>query len=402
MNSVIRLYREAFSGLPREVWLISLAAFVNRAGTMVLAFLAVWLFEVHGLSSGHAAQFLSLWGLGAFFGVQCGGRACDRVGPVPVQILSFVGTAAGFMALSGIAELWLVGLTVFTIGLLGEGFRPANAALLAASCDPSLTVRAFAFHRLAINAGWAIGPVLGGIVSEYVGWDLVFQLDAASCVISAGLLWLWFGRPSVRHRARPAPREDDDEPGRSPWTDPTTVAICLCTLGIAISFLQFLSTLPLYLAAHGWRKDEIGYVEAINPVLIILFEMILVHRLQRPNPLFIIAVGAASTAVGFLLLGWSLSFLWVGGCVALMTFGEMLDAPFASSFLANRAPSKSRGRYMGLYALAFSVAFIIAPAGAGFVVEAAGWTTLWVLCGALSAMSALGFSLIGRGLDRGA
>ncbi|MCI0656199.1 MAG: MFS transporter, partial [Acidobacteria bacterium] len=34
-------YRQAFSGLPRSVWLLSAVTFVNRSGTMVLPFLVL-------------------------------------------------------------------------------------------------------------------------------------------------------------------------------------------------------------------------------------------------------------------------------------------------------------------------------------------------------------------------
>lgn len=399
MKGVLQLYREAFTGLPREAWLIALAAFVNRAGTMVMVFLVVWLAEVHGLSSGRAAMFMSLWGVGALVGVHLGGRLCDRIGAVPVQVLSFVGAACGFMALPGLFDLPLIGGTIFLIGLLGESFRPANSALLAAVCGTAVITRAFALHRLAINLGWAIGPMLGGVISEYVGWDLVFRLDAATCVLSGFLMWMWFGRASVEGRGE-TEQPDDDGPGRSPWSDPTVVLLCTCTLGLAMAFIQFLSTVPEYLRQSGWGKDDIGFVEAINPILIVAFEMILVHRLERPNPLRVMAVGGLCTTLGFLMLGWSTSFLWIATFVVLTTFGEMLDAPFASSYVAARAPRRSRGRYMGLYALAFSSASILGPAGGGFIVESFGWDTLWPVCAVLAGTSTLGFLLLAGRIDR--
>lgn len=38
-----RSYVRAFSGLPGEVWILAFATLVNRAGTMVLPFLTLYL-----------------------------------------------------------------------------------------------------------------------------------------------------------------------------------------------------------------------------------------------------------------------------------------------------------------------------------------------------------------------
>jgi len=115
LTSLLRLYRDAFAGLPREIWLISLVGFINRAGTMVMAFVGVWLAEVHHLPAGEAAQFLAIWGLGSCVGVPLGGRLTDRIGAVPVQVMSFVGVSFAFMALPGLGGLWEVGGVLFLV-----------------------------------------------------------------------------------------------------------------------------------------------------------------------------------------------------------------------------------------------------------------------------------------------
>ena len=53
-------YRAAFSGLPKEVWLLALGAFVNRSGTMVLPFLSLYLTSRLGMSAVEAGRVLAL------------------------------------------------------------------------------------------------------------------------------------------------------------------------------------------------------------------------------------------------------------------------------------------------------------------------------------------------------
>ncbi len=399
LTSLLRLYRDAFAGLPREIWLISLVGFINRAGTMVMAFVGVWLAEVHHLPAGEAAQFLAIWGLGSCVGVPLGGRLTDRIGAVPVQVMSFVGVSFAFMALPGLGGLWEVGGVLFLVGLLGEAFRPANGAMLASFCAPELRTRAYALHRLAINAGWAIGPVAGGLVSEYWGWEPLFVIDAATCTAAGFLVWWWFG-------ARPvAPVEDDDDASagkQSPWADPVFVALVGAVFLLALAFLQFMSTLPVYLGeALRWGKDDIGFALAFNPILIAALEMILVQKLQRPNPLPIMAVGAAFVGLGLGMIWIDDGFLWIVFCVCLITFGEMLESPFTAGLVANRAPANARGRYMGAYGLMFSIAFIVAPLGGGGLVEAVSWDALWLSCGVLGLLGSGVLLALRRRFDGG-
>jgi MFS family permease len=47
--------------------------------------------------------------------------------------------------------------------------------------------------------------------------------------------------------------------------------------------------------------------------------------------------------------------------MVLVTFSEIFAMPFMITFTINRAGEKHRGSYIGLYTLAYSVAFILAP-----------------------------------------
>ena len=51
--------------IPRPVWNLAFATFVNRAGTMVLPFLVIYLTRHLGFSTVHAGYILALYGIGA-------------------------------------------------------------------------------------------------------------------------------------------------------------------------------------------------------------------------------------------------------------------------------------------------------------------------------------------------
>jgi predicted MFS family arabinose efflux permease len=71
-------YVDAFSGIPRTVWLLAGAALVNRAGTMVLPFLSLYLTDDLGLTAARAGQIIGCFGLGSMAGSYLGGRLSNR------------------------------------------------------------------------------------------------------------------------------------------------------------------------------------------------------------------------------------------------------------------------------------------------------------------------------------
>jgi len=61
----------------------------------------------------------------------------------------------------------------------------------------------------------------------------------------------------------------------------------------------------------------------------------------------------------------------------IMTVGELILVPTATTYVANRAPADMRGRYMSLYGLTWSVARGIGPAYGGFLNDRLGPKFIW-------------------------
>ena len=70
--------------LPAAAWLLCASALINRAGSMALAFLTLYLTRHHGWSVSQAGLALALYGVAAFFTGPLAGRLCDRIAAVSV------------------------------------------------------------------------------------------------------------------------------------------------------------------------------------------------------------------------------------------------------------------------------------------------------------------------------
>ncbi|MBL8728393.1 MAG: MFS transporter [Planctomycetes bacterium] len=383
-------WRDSFRGLPATTWLLCLAAFVNRAGAMVVPFLSLYLGERFGYSVGEAGRLLSLYGVGAICGSVLGGRLADLLGPVRVQIVTLSLTCVWMLMLTQVEDPWLLAGSVFVLGLVNDAFRPGNITAVASSCEPALRRKALATNRLALNAGWAIGPTVGGYLAD-VDFRWLFVADGATCGLAALLIWIFLRRWRPEVPARPA------NDARRVWHDGTFVlAMASCVLYL-LAFLQYFSTESRWLAdTFGYDKKTIGWLLAINPVLVVLLELPFVHALRERQALPIVALGAAVTGAAFLLLLPPLGAAGVVLSMTVLTFGEILQMPPLGAWVHDRAPAHARGAYNGIYTGTFSLAFVLAPWLGGELYDAAGPAALWWACGGCGALSALGFVVTRR------
>src|SRR5262244_1773797 len=114
------------SGLPREVWVLSLATLINKAGSMVLAFLALYLTRELKFSVGTAANVLFLYGAGALVAAPISGILSDRLGPIRIMRGSLLISGLIMLVFPLAKSLALVVLLTFTLSIIAEAFRPAN------------------------------------------------------------------------------------------------------------------------------------------------------------------------------------------------------------------------------------------------------------------------------------
>ena len=230
-RSIARRYREAFSGLPREIWLLCLITLVNRAGTMVLPFFALFLISDRGMGVAAAGQLMALYGVGSIAGSFLGGWLSDRVGSIRAQQFSLVSAGVGYLVILQVESIEALSLVILLSSVAAEGFRPAVMTSIAHRAPRGLQARSFALLRLAINLGMAIGPALGGMLALH-SYSLLFIVDAATAWLAA-LLLAWM----VRSRGRsPAEQEPKPPPGaRSPWRDGPFLLLTLLVIAMAAS-----------------------------------------------------------------------------------------------------------------------------------------------------------------------
>lgn len=361
-------------GLPRAMWILAAALLVNRAGSMVLAFLALYVARERGFGEDRAAIVMSLWGGTSLVAALVGGRLADRWGAVPLIKVATVASGLALLAFP-LARSWpaLLGVTALA-AFVTDCVRPAILAAIADLVPADRRRAAYALERLAINLGMSIGPALGGVLAQ-VDYTWLFIADGGTS-LAAGLLVVAGLRAPSRAARLPAARSL----GLGALGDLRLVRFLGLGLLVMLVFFQDLSSMSVYVVEHlGLGERAYGLTFTLNTILIVLVEVQLTAASSTWPWRRSLALGALAIALGFGAIGLVHGLPGLLATAVLWTFGEMLILPTMSAWVAEIAPAGRTGDYMGAYSMMFSVAFLVGP-GAGVALLGRIGPHLWTVC----------------------
>ena len=391
ITATAKTYRNAYSGLSKQTWLLSLIMLINRSGTMVIPFMTLYLTSPEmGYSVGEAGIVFGLFGAGAFCGAWLGGRLTDKIGFYPVQLFTLTIGGILFMLLGQMKTYPLICTFTFLLSFFNEAFRPANSTAIAFYSKEENRTRSYALNRLAINLGWAVGSGLGGFLAN-INYELLFWVDGFTNIGAAILLWLLL-KP-VNYKP-PEKRKMDDPFIQSAYKDKTYLFFALITMLFACCFFQLFNNLPVYFSKElNFSKPFIGLLMSANGIIIALVEMVLIYKLEgKRNNMIYISMGVFLVGLSFLLLNMPGASVAVAiSMIVLVTFGEILSMPFMNSYWITRTQPSNRGQYAALYTMAWSAAQTLGPMGGAQIAEHAGFNILWWTVGGLCIIASFSF-----------
>jgi len=244
ITKTISLYKNAYSGLSRDTWWLSLVMVINRCGTMVVPFMTVYMTQHLGVSISRAGFVMSLFGLGAIAGALIGGRLTDKIGFYRIQIATLMGGGIMFMVLGQMRSYNSICIFTFILAFVNEAFRPANSVAIAHYSKEENRTRSYSLNRLAINLGWGIGGGIGGLLASY-NYELLFWVDGITN-IGAAILLIMVLSPS-KITTSPTHSAKHEHPLKSAYTDYRYIAFIVLVFFFAMSFFSTLYNRPGFL-----------------------------------------------------------------------------------------------------------------------------------------------------------
>jgi MFS family permease len=371
------------------------------SGGFVFPFLAVY---IHGHSSG-AYWVGIIFALTTFFsavGRTFGGELADRRGRRFVVVVS-VGLRSLLLLAMGIAvaadgRLWLLSLPLLLSSIARGAYEPAADAMIADLVPPPERPRVYASMRIARNAGWAVGPALGG----FAGAEHFHSLAIAAAALGFINLLL-----SVRYL-----RETPHQPGAERFHVRDLAAVlhdrvfrahCLLTGGLFVLFSQLLVSVSVDFAARvALTSVEIGWAYTLNGILVVVFQAAVTRTTQAVPSFRALGAGALLYGAGYFVVGVAadLPLALVG--ITIVSLAEMITLPLSAAVAADLAPADRRGRYLGAYGVFMDVGHGLGQIVGGVGLAAAGPRPLyfWSAVLAFAFAVAFGYRRFGRRYSR--
>jgi len=307
--------------------------------------------------------------------------------------MTLIGGGLLFLFLGQMRTFPLICVFTFLLSLVNEAFRPANSIAIAHYSKAENLTRSYSLNRLAINLGWALGGTLGGFIAAH-NYHLLFIIDGVTNISAAVLLRIFLS-PARRQATKII------QPKRTAnweaYRDKRYLFFSFLVILYAYCVFQVFSTLPVYFSRVCHMSEQlIGLTMASNGLMIGLFEMVLIYKLEgKRKPLQYVKWGTGLMAVSFLVFNWlPAGFALAMFSTLLVTIGEMFSMPFMNTYWVSRTNEHNRGQYAGLYTISWATAQVLGPGTGSFFADKFGFTALWCMVGGICALSGLGFWLL--------
>ncbi len=387
----------------RQAWMLFLSRLLAVSSFAIsMLFFSIYLHTELAVPLRTVGSLMMIAAFISSFAMMIGGGLSDKLGRKPLMWISTFLKALVFFAIAYVIKtgpnvLILTGLYMLA-RIMGALFMPASDAMLADIIAPEQRAKAYGVMRIFANAGFAIGPAVGGIVAE-ISYVYLFMLSAIMSIIG-GLFILFFVKESlvVRKSEGSVFRNLLELKG-----DVKLLTFCLVSFLFFVVMGQFGVTFSLFSIEHvGISKAQFGRLFLLNALMVIFLQYPATLLVEKIRSMRKLQIGMIIYSVGFFSLGGadSLTFLMVS--VIILTIGEMIFAPTANAVVANMAPEHAKGRYMGVFGLFRSFGWSIAPFIGGLLLNSfmEQGLILWGIIGIIGVIGTLGYVILEKTLFR--
>ena len=360
---------------------MALARAVNTMGlSLVMSFLGVyvvegrhypaWLYGVICVVANLCQSWSNAWA----------GSLSDRIGRRPLITRSLIVRAFVIAALGTQvaldAPLWSLALNIVVSSSLRGCFEPVAYALVADVATPDQRIAAFGLQRMGTNLGWAVGPALGGVLSVWLPYGVIFYLAAAG-VLAAAVVTMRIADPvtatTTTRGADTASSRDLAGALREALARPLLRWLIAGTVLCALLETQMFSTLAIYMTDRlHYSKADVGVLYTINGVLVLVLQLPAMVLIRRLGIAVTLPWASLFDAAAFALIGLASHMAGLAVAMLTLTAAEVLFDPSHQTAIAELADPARRGRAFGVIGFAQMIGIAFAPLLGGVLLDAIG------------------------------
>ncbi|MGH4121750.1 MAG: MFS transporter [Clostridium sp.] len=387
---------DPYRGLPKEIYVIFISKIINAMGCFVMPLLTLILTEKIGLSKEMSGVYISIAGLISMPASIIGGKLTDIIGRKTIIVIfdflsAILYIVCGFMnpSMSMIYVLMLASVCMFIAG-------PAHDALIADLTTPKNRDGAYALSYMGWNIGFAIGPIIGGLLYEnYL--SLVFIGDAVTALISLGLISI-FIKETIHLTKEETTVEARNLESRVEGSiisvllkRPILIYFAFCTFGYNFVYSQWSFMMPIHSTQNflNLGAKYYGLMAGFNGLIVMLFTPLITKISQNTKHIRKMIYGGLLYAFGFGMLGIlnTLPFFFVS--VFIFTLGEIILSISVTPFIANHTPMSHRGRMNAVLPIIFGMGYTLGPITMGKALGHISIESAWLILGMVALISSI-------------
>ena len=370
----------------RQLWAGQAISFVGDAVSMVA--LVILVVQLTGSASAVGGALVAR--LLPTFASPLFGVLADRFDRRVVLVASDLVRATLVLGLVFVRDLVLIYGLIFLMGLARTLFNPTIRAAFPSVVGEGDLARANSLIGGTFSASVTVGPALGGLLVAAVGVSGAFLLDAATYLISAGLL---------SRIPLPRPQREEEEVGvfRELRSGFSYLAGARVPLAVMIgAFLTVLATdlaIPaeVFLAKGTFGAGDVGYGLLVSVwgggmVLGSALMAVLGDRL-RLLPIYFLGIFVWALALAG--TGLSPTFVLALGMLAIAGAANGLDNVVTDTILQRQVPDAFLGRVFSVKYLGYGAGEALAYPAGGVLVDTLGPRSTFLLAGIVTAAAAL-------------
>lgn len=334
------------------------------------------------------------------------GRLSDRVGRLPVLVVSQIGTCISFLMLPTAPSLAVLFAARILDGITGGNIIVAQAYVTDIT-PRQQRAQGLGIIFAAFGLGYILGPALGGLLGAYFGDRAPFWAGAAISFITVVLTWLFLDESlPAAERARRRTSPVQLAPRLLLANTPLMlILVTAFTAQFSIAVLQ--STIALYAAIvlfAGQPEPAINLGVGLMLTGIGVGQFFTQLALLRPlvrryGERRLVVIGAVLRAIGMTSIALFASPFLVGGfSLLLVALASGIMMPSLQALATTSVSEDISGGVLGVYNSSTSLGIIAGTAIGGSLFSISPQTPFWV-AGAVLAVSVIpGVLLLRRGV----
>ena len=323
-----------------------------------------------GLGSEMLALMEGAFGLGMFLFSTPMGTWSGRIGRKPILFISLAGFIVTNLLLAFVNVPLLFIPIRFVEGMLLSGLIPAAMSMVGDTIPLGKQGRWIGFLTTAQAVGFALGPGLGGFLSQTLGFTSPFLLSAG-IALAASLLAIFLvpetlpehmrgeARPPQAMRGAKAQKPKELRMAHLIWL---VAPFLVIDFGMIFTFPFVFPQLPFFFEkVLHYSTAQYGMLFSVYGMALAIFPLLL-GRLSETlpkKPLIVIGSLLFSAMLVFMLAAPFYPLLIAGA--ALAGLGSAFVEPAMGSIYLAATTDENRGQIMGLRGSAISLAIMLGP-----------------------------------------